>query len=106
MKTIGIILIAFVCSCWPKHITKKPHYDLKKLDYYFNDFIIRYYRHYANSEERKLRRKIFVKNLKAINELNSDPNNKQIYDINAYADWTDEEIAATHDVLKTMIILL
>lgn len=96
MKTAGIILIACVCSCWPK-LTKKPLYDLKHVEYYFNDFVIKYYRHYANPEERKLRRRIFVENLKKINEYNSNPKNKGVYDINAFADWTDEEILATRD---------
>lgn len=95
MKTVGIILFAFVSSCWPK-ISKKPLYDLNNMDYYFNDFIIKYYRHYADLEERKLRFGIYADNLKKINELNSNPNIKEVYDINAFADWTDDEILATH----------
>lgn len=108
MKIVGIILFACVCSCWSKHINinKKPHYDLRNAEYYFNDFMIKYYRHYANSEERELRRKIFVGNLKKINELNSDPKNKKIYDINAFADWTNEEILATKDVVKVVPVFM
>lgn len=100
MKTYGLILLACVCSCWPKFITKKPFYDLKNVEYYFNDFIIKYYRHYGNSEERKLRHQIFVRNLKKINELNSNPKNKDVYDLNAFSDWTEEEILATLDGSK------
>lgn len=104
MKTVGILLFVCVCSCWPKHVTKKPIYDLENVEYYFNDFIIKYYRHYADSEERNLRRRIFEKNLKKINELNSDPMNEEVYDINAFADWTDEEILATQDKSKSTSI--
>lgn len=97
MKTVGIILFTCVCACWPKLVNKKPYYDLKHAEYYFNDFIVKYYRHYADSDERALRRHIFVENLKKINEWNSNPKNKDVYDINAFADWTDEEISATRD---------
>lgn len=104
MKTVGIILLACVCSCWPKILNRKPFYDLNNVEYYFNDFIIKYYRHYANYEERALRRHIFVENLKKINEMNSNPNNNEVYDINAFADWTDEEILATRDGGKSTYI--
>ncbi|XP_047995058.1 probable cysteine protease RD21C [Leguminivora glycinivorella] len=67
-----------------------PIYDISEARSLFDKFILEHKKEYSGTDEYNKRYDVFVKNLKTINQINSnDPTT--VADINEVADCTDEE---------------
>lgn len=71
--------------------SSKPQYKLEEATKLFENFIKKYNKIYKDNEDKEKHYKVFVKNLKYINDVNSDPEISSTVDINNFADFTDEE---------------
>ncbi|KAJ2953927.1 hypothetical protein O0L34_g1564 [Tuta absoluta] len=70
----------------------KPNYSLDEVEKHFEDFIQKYDRQYADEAEKQMRLEIFKKNLVRINQKNMTPGELAEFDIDHFADLSDEEL--------------
>ncbi|CDY37672.1 BnaA04g19960D [Brassica napus] len=62
----------------------------------------RFSRVYHDELEKQMRRDVFKKNLKFVENFNEKANKSYKLSVNAFADWTNEEFLATHTGLKNI----
>ncbi|CAH2059482.1 unnamed protein product [Thlaspi arvense] len=65
-------------------------------------WMARFSRVYRDELEKQMRRDVFKKNLKFIEEFNKKENKSYKVGVNEFADWTSEEFLATHTGLKNL----
>lgn len=63
-------------------------------------WMARYAREYRDELEKQLRRDVFKKNMKFIENFNKKGNKSYKLGVNEFADWTNEEFLAIHTGLK------
>lgn len=94
-KTMSLLRCVLFCTLFVAildiALCDKPHYDLKDARELFNKFKKDYNRHYLSDNDEEEHYEAFVKSLMQINYLNSIQSTAT-YDINDFADMTDEEI--------------
>lgn len=71
-----------------------PTYDLRKAPELFNKFISDYNKKYKDDEDYNKHFKQFTKKVEDINRMNSEGNGDAVFDINMFADLSDEEFAS------------
>uniref|UniRef100_A0A1J3IX26 Senescence-specific cysteine protease SAG39 n=1 Tax=Noccaea caerulescens TaxID=107243 RepID=A0A1J3IX26_NOCCA len=65
-------------------------------------WMARFSRVYRDEHEKQMRRDVFKKNLKFIENFNKKGNKSYKLGVNKFTDWTDEEFLATHTGLKNI----
>ncbi|XP_013169057.1 PREDICTED: senescence-specific cysteine protease SAG39-like [Papilio xuthus] len=80
-------------------VSNKPIYDINKAEELFEKFIKDFDRQYKDEADREEHYQAFIKSLKRINELNTKQDSAT-YDINKFADFTEEETKWMRGVVK------
>ncbi|RVE44084.1 hypothetical protein evm_011250 [Chilo suppressalis] len=89
MKILAYTGVLFAFATIFVQSIERPYYDIKDAPYLFHKFIRDYNRQYKNTEEVILRYTMFLNSLMDINKRNA--NQEAIFDINQFADYTNEE---------------
>ncbi|OWR50169.1 uncharacterized protein LOC116773084 [Danaus plexippus] len=84
------VVCVFVLAVVAVALGDKPHYDLNDAPALFDKFVKDFNRSYKDAADREVHYQAFVKSLQSINEANARPS-PTVYDINNFADYTDEE---------------
>ncbi|KAF9787548.1 hypothetical protein SFRURICE_001600 [Spodoptera frugiperda] len=74
-------------------------YDIEDAEYHFEEFIEKFGREYENENEKQYRFKIFVENLKKVNELNKESDHA-VHGITQFMDMDVEEFTAVYTGLR------
>ncbi|KPJ15652.1 Viral cathepsin [Papilio machaon] len=82
-------------------MSNKPIYDINNAEELFEKFIKDFDRQYKDEAEREKHYQAFIKSLKRINELNTKQDSAT-YDINKFADYTEEETKWMCGVIKPL----
>ena len=65
----------------------------------FMSFISEYRRSYFSQDEYNMRLGVFSQNLKKIEEMNANPDDRAVYAVNNFADWTHEEFMKLNSLI-------
>lgn len=83
---LGLIALAAIGGYFLTSTTK-----MSNVEEQFINFVQDYRKSYFSKEDYNFRLTQFNRNLKEIEDLNSNPNDQAIYAVNEFADWTLEE---------------
>lgn len=95
--TVAICLLLFAtihCNI----LIEKPHYDLKDAVPLFEEYVIKYNKHYKSQQDRFLHFLYFVATLSEINRRNKEEPTA-VFDLNQFADYTNEESKELHGLI-------
>ncbi|XP_049865743.1 uncharacterized protein LOC126366611 [Pectinophora gossypiella] len=98
------LLLVFACALAAAsriNNMDKPIYPLEEAEIHFDIFIEKFNRSYSSKAEKKSRFEIFKKNLEDINRKNMNPHELATFDINMFADLSEQEAIQQYTGLDT-----
>ena len=58
----------------------------------FQLFMASHLKSYTDLTEYKMRRNLYLKNVQKVAEMNANPDDQAVYEVNKFSDWTEEEL--------------